>query len=136
MNELKYNKYFVYIFGGLLFLSVLGLATLVATDPGDNLVLKNNEFRILESGSRVAAGIVENKTGRSFSDVMVEIEFLNEQGEIVDTRALTTNAIEGGMLWQFELPVIRKDVVDFNTKISSPENVRPEWLGGCTTTIC
>jgi len=34
------------------------------------------------------------------------------------------------------VPAEAEDAVDLRVTVTSPDTVRPKWLGGCATTIC
>ena len=126
------------------FFTITGLALvplafffmLVATDPGDNLVVVDAAFATTPQGVRVVAGAVENRTDRAYGNVQVQIDFLNAAGGVVGYSIAAVNTIPAGNAWSFAAPVDAEGAVGFRTAVDSPENRRPAWLGGCATTIC
>lgn len=109
---------------------ILFVFALSATDPGDNLVVVESAFATTSTGSQVVTGIVENRTDRAYSEVTVQVDLLNAAGDVVGRTSAAISSISGGDSWKFEAPVTTGGAVDFRTSVASPENVRPEWLGG------
>ena len=88
------------VLGGLLFLFAL-----VATDPGDNIVLTSRGVKTDESGQRLVVGTLQNRTGGTFTHVQVEIAFLDEAGSVVGSTVARTQDLGGGETWRFAAPV-------------------------------
>ena len=114
---------------------VLFVATLFATDPADNLVLVSAEFAEGTSG-RVVTGMVENKTDRAFSRVSAQFDLLNDDGRVVGRATARVDTLAGRQTWQFQAPVRAPGAVRLKGVVTSPDNRRPVWLGGCTKTPC
>ena len=115
---------------------VLFFFMLVATDPGDNLVLVEAGFTTGRSGSRVVAGTVRNATDRTCAQVRARIDLLDGNDSVVGETFAITDALGAGETWMFEAPVDAEHAVRFRVSVTSPENTRPAGLGGCPTTIC
>lgn len=145
-------------FVGVLVLGLFAFSfMLVATDPDDDLVLIRSGMTVGPSGSRTVVGAVKNRADRPYSQVHVQIEFrssvkrwnpfgstsqsylaelLSSGGQIIGTASASTDVLDVGQTWNFEVPVNREDAAGIRIKVTSPDNNRPEWLGGCATTRC
>lgn len=108
------------------------VATLAATDPDHNLVLVSAEIADGTSG-RVVAGMVENRTSRSYSRVRAQFDLLADDGRVVGRAIARTDTIRGGQTWTFSAPVQAPGAVRLRGIVASPDNRRPAWLGGCTS---
>ena len=112
-------------------------ALLMATDPGDNLVITEGLIHNLPSGDRVVRGTVQNRTDRTMSPVRIEIDFIDAESRIVDHVTAETAEIAAGGSWTFEMPVEAEAAAGFRGRVGSPDNVRPAWLGGgCGSDLC
>lgn len=116
---------------GAVALAVLALYFfLAATDPRKNLVVVEAGFETTAGGQRTITGKVENRTGRSYSPVVVQIELMNVEGLVVQTTLVNSIAVGAGASWAFGAPVEVVGASRFRVSVSSPENTRPAWLGG------
>ena len=122
--------------GGLALVPLAFFFVLVATNPDDNLVVVDARFATTPRGVRVVSGAVENRTGRAYGNVQVQIDLLDSTGSVVGFSIAAASSIQGGQAWKFDAPVEGEGAVGFRTSVESPENRRPAWLGGCATTIC
>src|SRR5512145_1393118 len=84
----------------LLGLPILGLFAfglmLVATDPGDNLVVIESELETDRSGRRVVRGVVQNRTGRAFSRVRVRVDLLDEADRVIGNVEVVRDTLASG----------------------------------------
>jgi len=92
---------------GILF----AIASLIATDPGDNTRLLYAGSRQDSSGTRFVTGVIENLTRGTYSHVQVDIDLLDEDGGIVGNAVADTTNLSGGETWTFEVPVLKEVVV-------------------------
>lgn len=130
-----HTRWYVAFLGALASIVALFVATLFATDPAHNLVLVSAEFAEGTSG-RVVTGMVENKTDRVFSRVSAQFVLLTDDGRIVGRTTARVDTLAGRQTWQFQAPVQAPGAVRLKGVVTSPDNRRPVWLGGCTTSPC
>ncbi len=88
-----------------------GVFALVATDPGDNLVLVESSFRTGQSGNRFVAGSIRNYTDRSYAHAQGEINFLDQDGSVLGSTVANTNNLGGGETWNVEAAIRAEDAV-------------------------
>jgi hypothetical protein len=124
---------------GLLIILGMGIVIVVviwgifaATDPQDNLIIVESRFTTDETGSQIIAGTIENTTNRPFSNVKVSIELIDESGTVMASTSTTRNELGPKQTGTFQFPVNRPGVITFRVDVTSPDNVRPAWLGGGT----
>lgn len=99
-------------FAGLLVLGALAiLFVLVATDPGDNIVLTSRGVKTAEDGNRLVTGILENRTDGIFSHVQLDIAFLDKAGNVVGTTVPRTRDLGAGETWSFAAPIPAQNAV-------------------------
>lgn len=85
---------------------MLTAGALIATDPGDNIVLEESAVGADAAGQRLITGTLRNRTAsRTYSMVRVEVELLGPGGSVVGTTAAATSDLEPGESWTFTIPV-------------------------------
>lgn len=110
---------------------------MMATDPGENLVITAAALSPPESGARRIAGTVENRTDRPMEPVRLEFDLFDSESRIVERSMIEVGAVGARDRRDFLLPVESEKVAGFRVRAGSPDNVRPAWLGGgCGSNAC
>jgi hypothetical protein len=128
-----HTRSFLLFLTGLATVLFLFLVALAATDPAGNLVLVSAEFAEGTSG-RVVTGMVENRTARVFRRVRAQFDLLSDDGRLLGRTTARVDSVLAGQTWRFEVPVQAPGAVALRGTVASPDNRRPAWLGGCSTT--
>ncbi len=135
--EPRHRKILLLVFSAFLLAGIIFLVALIITDPEKNLTIVESGFKTTDTGQRVFSGTVENKTAdEAYSQVKVNVQFLDEKGEVVGNTSTTTEMVSPREAWQFETPAAPENSVQFKANVSSPDNVRPQWLRGCLGKSC
>jgi hypothetical protein len=92
-------------FGGLVLLGLLFLLAMVATDPTDNVRLRDTSVRVAEDGSRFVQAAFRNRTDRPFSRVEVQVDFLDSEGSLLRTTTASVDGFEPDTDWNLEILV-------------------------------
>ena len=103
---------------------------LVATSPSDNLVIEDATIVTAQTGDRTANGVVRNTTDVPYSNLQIVAEFLDYDGNVVGVATSTLGTIPPQASLTFEFPVEQEAATSIRARAVSPDNVRPDWLGG------
>jgi hypothetical protein len=125
----KYRKLFLAVFGLLAVVGVsLGIKsslmtpTIISpvTDPRDALVVSASSFSKNAKGEKIIAGILENITSNeTYTDIVVDMEFLDETGAVVGKRFVFTSSLGPKEAWPFESTVVPPKAQTFRTTITT-----------------
>lgn len=90
---------------------------LLATDSGDRLVIESETIVSSLSGDRVATGVVRNVTDDPQSQFEVVADFLDYEGNVVDTATTTLGAVPPQGSLKFEFPVEREEATSVRARV-------------------
>jgi hypothetical protein len=120
-QKISHKKVFAVVLGllvlaGLIFYIVKNLPP----DSAKALVVSQTVFSTNTKGERVVSGVLENKTKKeTFSDIVVDIEFLDEAGASVGKRFVFTNSLGPQQTWKFESTVVPANTASFSTTVTT-----------------
>lgn len=119
------NKFWLIIDGLLIiFMAVI----LVTTSQDSNLIITRSAISVDVAGQQIISGTVENKTSdKTYSQVRVDIKYLNAAGQVVGKDAVQTNSLGSHMVWGFKTEITSDNVVNFQLKASSIHNFGLRW---------
>ena len=111
------------------------LSAMMAADPGNKLVIVDPKMSVSAAGEKMIIGTVSNRSSRSYADVEVRIDLFDANGAPLEGPKVIVGELESRSLSGFGVEVDQR-VESFRASVFSPENVRPEWFGGCSTKLC
>lgn len=133
--ETPVKRKILFVFLGVMVIWGAFLSAMMATDPGDNLVVSGARLVTGEGGDKVISGTVINKADRSYADVRVTIEPYDSLSIPLEPATVIVGSLESRERSSFGAAVDGR-TVGFTISVSSPENTRPSWFGECSTTFC
>lgn len=102
-----------------------GVLLLVPRDNG--LVITRSAISLDENGKQVISGTVENQTDKTYSQVQVNVTYLNANKKVVGRDSFETNSLGSHMVWGFKEYVKSESVSSFKIKVSSPQIFGLRW---------
>lgn len=102
----------------ILIIFLAGLLLFVNRDQ--NLLITRAAISNDEAGKQVISGTIENKTSNKiYSQVRVDITYLNAAKKVVGQDSAQTNSVGPHMVWGFKEYVNLNNVSGFKIKVSS-----------------
>lgn len=101
----RFPEVILWSIGVLIFCGVVFVGGMIATDPGDNVRLEEVGSRLGEDGRRFLTASFRNQTAYRYSLVQVEVEFLNENGDVMGSMVPVKRNLGVGETWDIEVPV-------------------------------
>lgn len=99
------------------------IASAPVAQPADEYIMRDGDFALLELDSQrgefgvlMVTGAVKNLSKRNKGYVQVEINLLDDNGDIVGSTLANVNNLAGGKTWRFKAPVLEDDAARFEVK--------------------